>query len=80
MQTILRVANLTKEKQTFSVALFGEEFDKCVVILGCFSIGLNELVSLLLKEDSTLSCVPAICVVLAVMVVEFVWLASLVEC
>lgn len=50
-----------------------------MVILGCFSIGLNEMVSLLLKEDPTLSCVPAVCVVLAVMVVEFVWLASLAE-
>lgn len=40
--------------------------DKYVVILGCSSMGLNEMVSLLLKEDPPLSCVPAVGVILAV--------------
>lgn len=75
MQTILRAANSTKERQTFSLAFYGEEFDKCMVVLGCSSIGLNEMVSLLLKGDPTLSCVPGACVALALMVVEFGFLA-----
>lgn len=50
-----------------------------MVILGLSSIGLNEMVSLLLKEDPALSCVAVIRVVLALLAVEFVWLASLAE-
>lgn len=63
MQTVLRAANSTKEKQTFSLGFFLVMSDKYTVIssiLGCISVGLNKRVSLLLKEDPALTRVPAL--------------------
>lgn len=48
-------------------------------ILGCFSVGLNKRVFLLLKKDPAAELCSCTSVVVTLVVVEFVWLAGLAE-
>lgn len=48
-------------------------------VLGCFSVGLNEKLSLLLKKDPASELCSCASVVLTLVVVELVWLAGLAE-
>lgn len=71
-----------KRETNIFACVFVVKSDKYTVILsilGCFSVGLNKRVSLLLKKAAASELCSCASVVLTLVVVELVWLAGLAE-